>query len=41
MWRYIFRLKAISALNSPMKEKRGDFAFLDRKVLVSLKRVKK
>jgi len=39
MWRYIACLKTILALNYLMKEKLGDFAFLDRNVLVSLKRV--
>jgi len=39
MWRYNACLKTILALNSLMKEKLGDFAFLDRNVLVSLKRL--
>lgn len=39
MWRYKDRSKTILALNSLMKEKLGDFAFLDRNVLVSLKRL--
>jgi hypothetical protein len=37
MWRYINRLEPILALNYLMKEKLGDFAFLDKNVLVSLK----